>query len=471
MASRSNTQGQVGRGSGIFISSEPQIPSITRVGLSCSHVLGLGRVTETSNRYMFLATRSVLLRRHTFQRNQIKLEDFKPLLEILIRSGGGADPLPFANAPQTCHTAYASDKDSVLHQAILHIVVYCQPCDKCSVALDSLLTLLQTLDPAEADKFGRNLMADCTWEHLGENASLVVERKNLISEALEKHRTLQKFCQVRLAKSLHWKLDANMGQLPIPTKLMIFPWDRKSEQTEDISTSSSAESESDTSEDEDMEEADPETKRCESTSNADATENMNDTSTETLTYMVDDSDKADTPKSHHTGNPWDEEFMAQSQSEADLQAMKPGDLDQHSDEEKMPKLNKMYENETETESDVSVTHGSDGALDESQEADDNDSDNSVSISDTSDTGSIVKRDDIQLEFDAGNNTSIQYEYEESDEEGKTDKGEAKEETTEHNSNTAKEEEEENKDVQKMAETGETKDEDEDDNTDDTASVD
>ena len=97
---------------------------------------------------------------------------------MLISKGGGADPLPFANAPQTCHTAYASDKESVLHQAILHIAVYCQPCEKCATALECLFVLLQTLDPAEADKFGKTLMADSTWEHLGENASLATERKN-----------------------------------------------------------------------------------------------------------------------------------------------------------------------------------------------------------------------------------------------------------------------------------------------------
>ncbi len=166
----------------------------------------------------------LLYYRHTFQRNKTRLEDFLPLLEMLICRGGGEDTLPLKNAPQTCHTAYTYQKESILHQALLHIAVYCEPCEKCAIALESLLTFINVMDPAEADRFGKDLISDPAWGHLGDDSPITIERKALINDAISSHKSLQKMCQVTIAKCLGWQLDEKIHDLPIPKKLMLFPW-------------------------------------------------------------------------------------------------------------------------------------------------------------------------------------------------------------------------------------------------------
>ncbi len=143
---------------------------------------------------------------------------------MMICRGGGEDTLPLLNAPQTCHTAYTYQKESILHQALLHIAVYCEPCEKCAIALESLLTFINIMDPSEADRFGKDLISDPAWGHLGDDSPITIERKALIIEAISSHRSLQKMCQVTIAKCLGWQLDEKIHDLPIPKKLMLFPW-------------------------------------------------------------------------------------------------------------------------------------------------------------------------------------------------------------------------------------------------------
>ncbi len=346
--------------------------------------------------------------RHTFQRNLIKLEDFRQLIELLVSRGGGADPLPFANAPQTCHTAYASDKDSVLHQAILHIAVYCQPCEKCSVALECLLLLLQTLGPSKADKFGRNLIGDPTWQQLGEKTELTIVRKKLISDALDGHKSLQKICQVNVAEYLSWKLDNRLDELPIPKKLMNFPWDKQvPESTEGSSVSTSASvspehqvkspgSESDTWDDKITE---PEIKSFHEAQNEQKANNN----------AENKSNNNATAKSPHIDNPWDEEFNVLSQTEADLEKMK------QQIRENKEALDE--DNPNEVAASIEVAGSETQNLEPVVDVEDS-SDNSVSISETSDSASTVNRDDITLET-GHDNTKEEIEYEDSDEDSKT----------------------------------------------------
>ena len=416
---------------------------------------------------------------------------------MLISRGGGADPLPFTNAPQTCHTAYASDKESVLHQAMLHIAVYCQPCEKCATALDCLLVLLQSLDPAEADKFCRNLTTDSTWEHLGENAALAVERKKLVSDALEGHKSLQRFCQVSVAKCLSWKLDKRLDELPIPNKLMIFPWDKDTSKSSEggsslpssISVSpehkvKAQDSESDIWDDKITE---PEITLYHQVQNAkssidgkpdaagahDTKNDLNNTGE----YETENDTGNQTDNTKHTGQHWDEEFGVQSLSEADFSCVKSqSDTNvkemSHSDGKTDFQITKNDEHVPNEDNDDLETKSNEHVM---QNADFNNvnqvvgsreaknkhlegiegheySDNSISISETSRSTSPISRNDIKLDTDVENTTN-RYEYEDSDNEEKVIT----------NTNTKKTGTEEIKE--------ETNEDDEDVKSDDTNSVD
>ena len=375
---------------------------------------------------------------------------------MLISKGGGADPLPFANAPQTCHTAYASDKESVLHQAILHIAVYCQPCEKCATALECLFVLLQTLDPAEADKFGKTLMADSTWEHLGENASLATERKKLVIAALEGHRSLQRFCQVKVAKCISWKLDGRLGQLPIPNKLMIFPWDKDTSQDSEenssvpssISVSPEHKIKPQDSESEiwDDKITEPEIQLYHQAQNAKAkdtdrnnTDKSKDEDTIAL-HIADDehnTNDKEAAKGKHTSNHWDEEYGVQSFAETDFETVQTDNRKTEATDAQMDET--MHErtendpNDRNTKEKSCTTQDSKEATEEGQngktkdQTDENNgpdgeeySDASVSISETSRSASPVSRHDIKLDTEVERSLSKQFEYEESGDEEKSE---------------------------------------------------
>ena len=370
---------------------------------------------------------------------------------MLISKGGGADPLPFTNAPQTCHTAYASDKESVLHQAILHIAVMCQPCEKCATALECLFVLLQTLDPAKADKFGKTLMADSTWEHLGENASLATERKKLVIAALEGHRSLQRFCQVKVAQCISWKLDGRLGQLPIPNKWMIFPWDKDtsqdSEKGSSVPSSISASPEHKTKPQDSESEiwddkiTEPEIQLYHQAQNAkakdnergNAEKNKNDV---TDLYIADDDHTNDkeTAKGKHTSNHWDEEYGVQSFGETDFETVHTGTrMTKASDEQHVREETNHVKTQNDPQDrnikDKRCDNQSKEATEERQNSNTKDhtdenkgpdgeeySDTSVSISETSRSASPISRNDIKLGTEVERTLSKQFEYEESGDE-------------------------------------------------------
>ena len=372
---------------------------------------------------------------------------------MLISKGGGADPLPFTNAPQTCHTAYASDKESVLHQVILHIAVYCQPCEKCATALECLFVLLQTLDPPEADKFGKTLMADSTWEHLGENASLATERKKLVIAALEGHRSLQRFCQVKVAKCISWKLDGRLGQLPIPNKLMIFPWDKdtsqESEEGSSVPSSISASPEHKTKHQDSESEiwddkiTEPEIQLYHQAQNAKAKDNDKSNADKTkddvtVDLHIADDDHAndkEAAKGKHTSNHWDEEYGVQSFGETDFETVQTdtrktkATIEQHETEETNhvrtkndPQdkniKDKRCNNQNNKEATEEIQSGNTKDQTDENKGPDGDeySDTSVSISETSRSASPISRNDIKLDTEVEHTLSKHFEYEESGDE-------------------------------------------------------